>query len=142
MNLVGECVSRIVLGRSPPRGPAPLPQSSHGHALVHAIAACVAADRGDFTRADTHLSASFTAAAGTGIVTAALVRALPGARIVATDLNQAMLDVAAARIHSSNVEFQAADAQDVMSSCPEGARSDDPWRGPRVPWRRCGRFAT
>ena len=32
------------------RGPAPLPQSSHGHALVHAIAACVAADRGDFDR--------------------------------------------------------------------------------------------
>lgn len=52
-------------------------------------------------------------AAGTGIVTAALVRALPEARIVATDLNQAMLDVAAVRIHSSNVEFQAADAQDL-----------------------------
>ena len=47
------------------RGPAPLPQSSHGHALVHAIAACVAADRGDFSDADRHLSASFTAAAGT-----------------------------------------------------------------------------
>lgn len=52
-------------------------------------------------------------AAGTGIVTASLVRALPEARIVATDLNQAMLDVAAARINSSNVEFRAADAQDL-----------------------------
>ena len=52
-------------------------------------------------------------AAGTGIVTAALARALPGARIVATDLNQAMLDVAAVRIDSSNVEFRAADAQDL-----------------------------
>ncbi len=47
------------------RGPAPLPQSSHGHALVHAIAADVAADRGNFTDADRHLSASFTAAVGT-----------------------------------------------------------------------------
>ncbi len=34
-------------------------------------------------------------AAGTGIVTAALAAALPAAEIVATDLNQAMLDVAA-----------------------------------------------
>ena len=50
-------------------------------------------------------------AAGTGIVTEALARALPEARIVATDLNQAMLDVAAARISSPKVAFQAADAQ-------------------------------
>jgi SAM-dependent methyltransferase len=50
-------------------------------------------------------------AAGTGIVTAALARALPGARIVATDLNQAMLDVAAARIESPSVRFRTADAQ-------------------------------
>ena len=50
-------------------------------------------------------------AAGTGIVTAALARALPEARIVATDLNQAMLDVAAQRIDSAKVKFQAADAQ-------------------------------
>jgi ubiquinone/menaquinone biosynthesis C-methylase UbiE len=50
-------------------------------------------------------------AAGTGIVTAALARALPGAEIVATDLNQAMLDVAAARVDAPNVIFQQADAQ-------------------------------
>ena len=50
-------------------------------------------------------------AAGTGIVTEALVEAMPAARIVATDLNQAMLDVAAARIVSPRVAFQAADAQ-------------------------------
>ena len=50
-------------------------------------------------------------ASGTGIVTAALQRALPGAQIVATDLNQAMLDVAAGRIDSGNVRFLAADAQ-------------------------------
>lgn len=50
-------------------------------------------------------------AAGTGIVTAALARALPEARIVATDLNQAMLDVAAGRFGSRSVEFRTADAQ-------------------------------
>ena len=49
-------------------------------------------------------------AAGTGIVTEALQRALPEADIVATDLNQDMLDVAAARLGGS-VTFQAADAQ-------------------------------
>ena len=50
-------------------------------------------------------------AAGTGIVTEALVRALPGAEIVATDLNQAMLDVAAGRVQSAELRFQQADAQ-------------------------------
>jgi ubiquinone/menaquinone biosynthesis C-methylase UbiE len=50
-------------------------------------------------------------AAGTGIVTAALHDALPDAEIVATDLNQAMLDVAADRIKSDKVSFSQADAQ-------------------------------
>lgn len=50
-------------------------------------------------------------AAGTGVVTAALLERLPEARIVATDLNQAMLDVAGAEIGSDGVEFQQADAQ-------------------------------
>lgn len=50
-------------------------------------------------------------AAGTGIVTEALAAALPGAEIVATDLNQAMLDIAAARGLPARVSFQAADAQ-------------------------------
>jgi ubiquinone/menaquinone biosynthesis C-methylase UbiE len=50
-------------------------------------------------------------AAGTGIVTEALARALPDSDIVATDLNQAMLDVAAGRVRSPNVRFQPADAQ-------------------------------
>jgi ubiquinone/menaquinone biosynthesis C-methylase UbiE len=49
-------------------------------------------------------------AAGTGIVTAAMHAALPDAEIVATDLNQAMLDVAAGRIHSDKVRFTQADA--------------------------------
>src|SRR5689334_23651492 len=52
-------------------------------------------------------------AAGTGIVTEALHRALPDCQIIATDLNQAMLDVAAERIRSDKVSFQAADAQDL-----------------------------
>jgi len=52
-------------------------------------------------------------AAGTGVVTGALVEALPDAQIVATDLNQAMLDVAATRVTSSNVSFRQADALDL-----------------------------
>src|SRR5665647_3069650 len=51
-------------------------------------------------------------AAGTGIVTRALDRSLsPNASIVATDLNQPMLDHAAARIPSSRVSWQKVDAQ-------------------------------
>jgi ubiquinone/menaquinone biosynthesis C-methylase UbiE len=50
-------------------------------------------------------------AAGTGIVTEKVAAALPGAELTATDLNQAMLDVAAARIASPNVTFRQADAQ-------------------------------
>src|SRR4051794_14666515 len=52
-------------------------------------------------------------AAGTGVVTEALHNALPDAEIVATDLNQAMLDVAAERLAAVNVRYVAADAQDL-----------------------------
>ncbi|HKU91906.1 MAG TPA: class I SAM-dependent methyltransferase [Sphingomicrobium sp.] len=52
-------------------------------------------------------------AAGTGAVTQALHAALPNAEIVATDLNQPMLDVAAERLRADNVRFLAADAQDL-----------------------------
>ena len=52
-------------------------------------------------------------AAGTGIVTGLMARALPGAHIIATDLNRAMLDVAAERLASTNVIFLAADAQSL-----------------------------
>jgi len=52
-------------------------------------------------------------AAGTGVVTNALVQALPDADIVATDLNQAMLDVAAERVTSPRVTFRQADALDL-----------------------------
>jgi ubiquinone/menaquinone biosynthesis C-methylase UbiE len=51
-------------------------------------------------------------AAGTGIVTRALLRSLPpGASVVATDLNQPMLDHAAERVSSNRVSWQKADAQ-------------------------------
>jgi ubiquinone/menaquinone biosynthesis C-methylase UbiE len=49
-------------------------------------------------------------AAGTGVVTEALSRALPDAVIVATDLNQAMLDEAARKVPAGNVSFRQADA--------------------------------
>jgi len=52
-------------------------------------------------------------AAGTGVVTRELARALPDAEIVATDLNQAMLDVAAQRVESPNVTFRQADALEL-----------------------------
>ncbi len=52
-------------------------------------------------------------AAGTGAVTQALHEAMPGAEIVATDLNQPMLDVAAERIRSDRVRFIQADAQEL-----------------------------
>jgi ubiquinone/menaquinone biosynthesis C-methylase UbiE len=42
-----------------------------------------------------------------------VVRAAPDAEIVATDLNQAMLDVAAARVRSPAVTFQQADAMSL-----------------------------
>ena len=50
-------------------------------------------------------------AAGTGIVTRALARALPATvAITATDLNQAMVDYAAAQTHAGNVTWRQADA--------------------------------
>ncbi|MEO6255817.1 MAG: methyltransferase domain-containing protein [Sphingomicrobium sp.] len=52
-------------------------------------------------------------AAGTGIVTAALHAALPQAEIVGTDLNPAMLAVAALRVQSAKVNFRQADAQSL-----------------------------
>jgi len=52
-------------------------------------------------------------AAGTGVVTAALAGALPDAEIVATDLNQAMLDVAQTRVDTPHVSFRQADALEL-----------------------------
>jgi ubiquinone/menaquinone biosynthesis C-methylase UbiE len=51
-------------------------------------------------------------AAGTGIVTRAMAKALPkNIEIVATDLNQAMLDLAAKNLDAPNVTWRQADAQ-------------------------------
>ncbi|HYC63728.1 MAG TPA: methyltransferase domain-containing protein [Reyranellaceae bacterium] len=49
-------------------------------------------------------------AAGTGVVTAALARALPAVDILATDLNQAMLDHAGRKPELKRVRRQQADA--------------------------------
>lgn len=52
-------------------------------------------------------------AAGTGVVTEALHRALPEVDIVATDLNPPMLEEAGRRLRAHNVRFQQADALDL-----------------------------
>ena len=52
-------------------------------------------------------------AAGTGVLTRALVQQCPGARITATDLNQPMLDAAAERMAGAQVEWHQADALDL-----------------------------
>src|SRR5690349_23490274 len=52
-------------------------------------------------------------AAGTGVVTEALHESCPDADIVATDLNQPMLDVAARRVASDKVRFMQADALEL-----------------------------
>ncbi|WP_445505069.1 class I SAM-dependent methyltransferase [Microvirga sp. G4-2] len=54
------------------------------------------------------------AAAGTGIVTRAMVKALPPeVEIIATDLNQAMLDLARTKLQAPNVTWRQADAQSL-----------------------------
>jgi ubiquinone/menaquinone biosynthesis C-methylase UbiE len=50
-------------------------------------------------------------AAGSGVVTEHMARALPDAAITATDLNPAMLEIAAQRPGLERVAFQPADAQ-------------------------------
>jgi SAM-dependent methyltransferase len=50
-------------------------------------------------------------AAGTGALTARFAAAYPQARITATDLNPAMVELAQARYAANNVTWQAADAQ-------------------------------
>lgn len=50
-------------------------------------------------------------AAGTGAVTRALLDALPGVRVVATDLNEGMVRIGARLVHGPGVTWQQADAQ-------------------------------
>lgn len=67
----------------------------------------------DLARRLTHLNTGsvLEIAAGTGIVTSALMRILPPAiSLVATDLNQGMLDVAKVKDTASRVSWQQADA--------------------------------
>jgi ubiquinone/menaquinone biosynthesis C-methylase UbiE len=87
-------------------------------------------------------------AAGTGIVTDAMHRALPEAEVVATDLNPAMLEVAAGRVRSEKVRFQSADAQDLpfgdgefdLVVCQFGLMFlPDKVRGNAEAWRVLGR---
>lgn len=52
-------------------------------------------------------------AAGTGVVTEALNTAAPAAEIIATDLNEPMLEQAALRVSSPNVRFLVADALEL-----------------------------
>lgn len=52
-------------------------------------------------------------AAGTGVVTQALHEALPETDIMATDLNEPMLEQAAIRLAGANVGFEPANAQDL-----------------------------
>ena len=58
-------------------------------------------------RSPTHI---LETAAGTGVLTAALVAACPEAEVLATDLNQPMLDRASARFNGASVVLQQADA--------------------------------
>lgn len=52
-------------------------------------------------------------AAGTGVVTEMLAEKLPGARIVATDINPALVPFAAAKFTGGNVSVQQANAQEL-----------------------------
>lgn len=52
-------------------------------------------------------------AAGTGAVTSMLAAAIPDAKIVATDVNPAVVQFAATKLSIGNVTFQQANAQDL-----------------------------
>src|SRR6478752_6315958 len=60
-----------------------------------------------------HPGSILETAAGTGIVTRAVHRAVPQAEIVATDINPAMLEFAADALKSETVSFRPADAQNL-----------------------------
>jgi ubiquinone/menaquinone biosynthesis C-methylase UbiE len=75
-----------------------------GPILFQPFAEAVAERLGDADRA------ILETAAGTGIVTRAIAATMPRSTIVATDLNQAMLDVAAERTRTGNVTWRQADA--------------------------------
>lgn len=78
--------------------------------LVPLLFAPYAQDMAERVRSDAPRRILETAA-GTGAVTRALAAALPEAEIVATDLNQAMLDRAASTNSGGRVRWQQANAQ-------------------------------
>jgi SAM-dependent methyltransferase len=89
-------------------GPIPQLYDRHlGPILFQPFAEVIAERLGEADRA------ILETAAGTGIVTRAMAAAVPQSNIVATDLNQAMLDVAAGKIHAGHVTWQQADAQSL-----------------------------
>lgn len=89
-------------------GPVPQLYDRHlGPILFQPFAAAVAECLG---KADRTI---LETAAGTGIVTRAVLAALPQSRIVATDLNQAMIDVAAGKTSAADLTWQQADAQSL-----------------------------
>ena len=66
---------------------------------------------------DLSLGTVVEVAAGTGVVTRAMSKALPtGVRILATDLNEGMLKIAASRSTAPSISFQQADAQHLPFS--------------------------
>lgn len=77
--------------------------------LLFAPYADYVAERVAFLRPETILET----AAGTGIVTRAVHQALPGAEIIATDINPAVVEFAAQHFKAERVTFQAADAQQL-----------------------------
>jgi len=89
-------------------GPVPLLYDKHlGPILFQPFAEAVAERLGETDRA------ILETAAGTGVVTRAMAAAVPGSAIVATDLNQAMLDVAAEKAQGGRLKWQQADAQSL-----------------------------
>lgn len=90
-------------------------------------------------RVAAHPSASvLETAAGTGVATRALVRALPAStRIIATDLNQPMLDFAAARPGAANVVWRQAALFGAHAARLLRYRQDPRPDSPRSRSRRC-----
>jgi ubiquinone/menaquinone biosynthesis C-methylase UbiE len=63
--------------------------------------------------ADFHPMRILETAAGTGVVTRAVLNAVPDAQIVATDINPGVVEFAARHVPSERATFQVADAQDL-----------------------------
>jgi SAM-dependent methyltransferase len=87
-------------------GPVPQLYDQHLGPLMFEPYAAEIAERLDGSERDI-----LETAAGTGIVTRAILACLPSSTVTATDLNQAMLDLAASKTSRGDVRWQQADAQ-------------------------------